>query len=516
MSKLKVILLDDEMLIRKLIRMKMNAEELGLEIVGEFSNARSALQEIEELQPDIILSDICMPEMDGLSFGEECTRILPGVKIIVITGYNDFEYARRSLQVGVFDYLMKPVQSAELNKTLEKAIAQIELEREQQREQRELKDAVEKGLPVLRRSYINQLLLSDFPVYDMENSLIQYGIKINRDADSRLCIGLIAIQESFLTPDVVNEIHTEIENFFRGDDYVNIILDVWGRIVIISEESEGCFRECFELLLQDINKKFNYHINTGLSNEFPGWKEVRPAYLSALDDMQRNHENRETSRLSAHRNLTCAQGKDMKWSLPITFMKQNQQEEAATEVENMMLSQFSDEEALPKVKDCVMADIESLCREAELTDNMEQYCDMVASCRLQSDIRRCIRFQVMEMTLLIGKEATTEKGRLMLEIVAYIKNNLHQPTLGMGDLSEVFCCSSSHLSRLFKQYMGRTYSDFLSELRLWKMLSLMANDSEMLDRDIGEKIGILDAHYLSIWFRKMTGCSVTEYRKIDI
>ena len=86
MSKLKVILLDDEMLIRKLIRMKMNAEELGLEIVGEFSNARSALQEIEELQPDIILSDICMPEMDGLSFGEECTRILPGVKIIVITG----------------------------------------------------------------------------------------------------------------------------------------------------------------------------------------------------------------------------------------------------------------------------------------------------------------------------------------------------------------------------------------------------------------------------------------------
>ena len=113
MDNLKVIMLDDEVLIRKLIKMKMNAKDLNLEIVGEFSNASSALLSLNELKPDIIISDICMPEVDGISFSEQCTEILPNSKVIIVTGYNDFEYARRSLKAGVYVYLMKPIQADE-------------------------------------------------------------------------------------------------------------------------------------------------------------------------------------------------------------------------------------------------------------------------------------------------------------------------------------------------------------------------------------------------------------------
>lgn len=75
MDRLRVILLDDEVLIRKLVRMKLNTEALDLEIVGEFSSAGTAVEKLEELKPDIIISDICMPGVDGISFSEQCTRI---------------------------------------------------------------------------------------------------------------------------------------------------------------------------------------------------------------------------------------------------------------------------------------------------------------------------------------------------------------------------------------------------------------------------------------------------------
>ena len=90
-DSIRVILLDDEVLIRKLVRMKLDTEKLKLEIVGEYSNAASVIEQLEEIRPDIIISDICMPGMDGISFSEQCTKILPNIKIIILTGYNDFE-----------------------------------------------------------------------------------------------------------------------------------------------------------------------------------------------------------------------------------------------------------------------------------------------------------------------------------------------------------------------------------------------------------------------------------------
>ena len=125
MKKLKVIVIDDEMLIRKLIRMKMDTKRLNLEVAGEYANGAAALQELKEIRPDIVISDICMPEADGLLFSEECVKLFPEIKIILVTGYDDFEYARRGIKAGVFDYLLKPIQEEELNNALERATEQI-------------------------------------------------------------------------------------------------------------------------------------------------------------------------------------------------------------------------------------------------------------------------------------------------------------------------------------------------------------------------------------------------------
>lgn len=104
---LKVIIVDDEYLIRNLIRMKVNWEEVNMEMVGEAGNAEQALELVDKLKPDIIFTDICMPAMDGIELSRRIVEKYPYIKIIIVTGYDDFEYARSSIKLGISDFILK-------------------------------------------------------------------------------------------------------------------------------------------------------------------------------------------------------------------------------------------------------------------------------------------------------------------------------------------------------------------------------------------------------------------------
>ena len=195
--------LDDEALIRKLIRMKLNVDELNLDIVGEFSNGAMALKALPELKPDILISDICMPEMDGISFSEQCIRRFPEVKVIIVTGYNDFDYARRSLKAGVFDYIMKPVQTEELNRTLEKAIEQIQREKQMKEKQNRILEQRKKDLPLLRSTFLRNLLMEQQTASYCNEKLKEYGIDIDSAEKYGIKLGVLVILEDILNSDII-------------------------------------------------------------------------------------------------------------------------------------------------------------------------------------------------------------------------------------------------------------------------------------------------------------------------
>ena len=98
MQKLKLMIVDDEYLIRQYIRNCIDWEKLGYTIVGELGTAQGALQLAEELKPDVVLTDICMPGLDGLSFAGLLKGICPNVRVIAVTGHDDFEYAQRGYE----------------------------------------------------------------------------------------------------------------------------------------------------------------------------------------------------------------------------------------------------------------------------------------------------------------------------------------------------------------------------------------------------------------------------------
>ncbi|MDO4460584.1 MAG: response regulator, partial [Clostridia bacterium] len=131
MELIKVFLTEDESIVREGLRDSINWERYGFEFVGDAPDGEMALPMIRKLKPDVLITDIKMPFMDGLSLASIVSRELPETKIIILSGYSDFEYARKAIELGVYQYLLKPITKAAMIKVLEQTRDKIREEQEQ-------------------------------------------------------------------------------------------------------------------------------------------------------------------------------------------------------------------------------------------------------------------------------------------------------------------------------------------------------------------------------------------------
>ena len=320
MNKYKVILIDDEMLIRKLVRMKLDVEGLNLEIVGEYSNGVEALEGVNNVRPDIVISDICMPEEDGIRFGEKCMQAFPNTKIIILTGFDDFDYVRRSLKAGIFDYLMKPVQAEELNAAVARAEAEIDKENEKKKIAEEILEDINSNIPALRNIYLSHVLQNGKWEDNYIEKLKRYNVVINSSENAIIQVGIIVIREVAEKSTIGINIKNEISHFFQDEKYVVVFNDSWGRIVIINNNEKVPLEECFEIIEQIIETKYSYDIEYGVSHEYKEWESIHEAYTQAIDNLGSAHEIKkiDTNGMSVKQSLEKSE-----MSLKVSVEKQS-------------------------------------------------------------------------------------------------------------------------------------------------------------------------------------------------
>ena len=144
---MKVLLVDDEIFTIRMIQNLIHWEEMGLEYIGYAQNGRDAYEMVLRDIPDIIISDIRMPEMDGLEFMRKVSDFSANIRIIVMSAYADFSFVQEAMKIGCSDYILKPVDEMELEKALRKVTAKILGEREQQK-------VISKSVEELNRNYL--------------------------------------------------------------------------------------------------------------------------------------------------------------------------------------------------------------------------------------------------------------------------------------------------------------------------------------------------------------------------
>ena len=154
MGLYRIMLVDDEEEIRLGIIKKIKWEDYGFEIIADAENGRDALEKAEKLKPDIIITDIKMPFMDGIELGKKITEIMPSTKLIILTGFDDFKYAREAIKINVIDYVLKPINSAEFSEILSKLKIQLDREYDEKRNIESIYNNYKKSIPVIREQFL--------------------------------------------------------------------------------------------------------------------------------------------------------------------------------------------------------------------------------------------------------------------------------------------------------------------------------------------------------------------------
>ena len=176
---IKVFLVEDEMLIREGIKNSIQWEKEGYEFVGEASDGELALPMILKEKPDILITDIRMPFMTGLELSRLVKQELPWTKILIISGYDDFEYAKEAIRVGVTEYLLKPISSVKLLETLQSVSEEIF----QERKERDLRDIyqqeMQENTELKKMKFFSRLLSGDFSLAEALEEGKEFGMNLS-------------------------------------------------------------------------------------------------------------------------------------------------------------------------------------------------------------------------------------------------------------------------------------------------------------------------------------------------
>ena len=178
MEEYRVLLADDEEEIRTGISRKIDWASLGFALVGEAGNGEEALELAEQLRPDVVLTDIKMPFLDGLELCRRLRVSLPGARLVVFSGFDDFEYARQAVSMGVSEYILKPINAPELTRVLETLRDQLDRQRLERRDMETLRRRYEESLPVLRELFYTRLLSGQIRPEQVQDRAARYEIDL--------------------------------------------------------------------------------------------------------------------------------------------------------------------------------------------------------------------------------------------------------------------------------------------------------------------------------------------------
>lgn len=538
---LKIIVVDDEELIRKGLVKVLSNYETEFQVLGEATNGLEAMELIGREIPDVVITDVKMPHMDGVELVKELERRYPEIKKIVISGFGEFDYVRETMRYGALDYLLKPLDDEQLISLLKKITSFIESDKKQRIAESNLQEKINEGLPFLKEQFIFELITtSKFNKVDVDQKLNLYEIKLKpgkywviiasldnyrwicREAGVEATKGMLLKVKSCFD-EVLGKCYEPISCSFPG-----------GQIYLISTPAEDpkFIQDVLEggLAWLELNAP-EIRVTLSLGPPCDDLLCLTKSYQQAVALLRRRFYSEKSGIISFQSITKPTINSDTKTDLFIDILNnlerslRNCLEVGDYQQVSVIFNDFSalfkkfQFDPLEVVKLLIEVYVRLQSSYPEFSKSLIELYGLEDSYPKNLESFDTYDFLLQEniklYTEVIKKivEIRNRKDKRLVKIIKdYINENYHEP-ISLNMIAENIYLSPSYISDLFKKQTGENITDYLAKVRIEKA-KILLKDLQIKSYEIGEMVGYKDPAYFSKVFKKVVGVSPNEYRSI--
>lgn len=521
-----VFLVEDEVVIREGIREIINWQEYGFSFVGEAADGELAWPLIQKQKPDILITDIKMPFMDGLALSRLVKKELPETTIIILSGYDDFSYAKEAIAIGVSQYLLKPLAKDQLISSLSEVKARKDKEAEQNRYREQFDSEMQAYLTGSQRDLWDALVSGKYAAEELLARADKFQLDFTAEAYN---IVLFFLEEDLLHANYSTKVanaqadlcaafpqNSNCVMFSTGVDSIAFL--VKGEKIKIDAVTSQCV-EMLETICRPLEKVVKWSVVTG-----------EPVFrLSAVADCYR----------AARQTVFRFSGNDVAPNAPVALDFDPNDMDAA-KVDQRIVERFLASGLQEEIHDFIRSYMFSAGGDAAQSLIFRQY--IVLNMRFtinaflekmgysKKDINRETKEERMQEAFLTfeGAEKYTEQllstalmlrdksvnnryGTMLQKAVDYMNEHYADPDISLNVVAQVANVSATHFSAVFSQEMGKTFLETLTDLRMEQARALLRS-SDKSSGEVAFAVGYNDPHYFSFLFKKVNGCSPRDYR----
>lgn len=543
---LKIFLSEDEVVVRETIKRMIPWEELGFELVGEAADGEMALPLLIRQQPDLLITDIKMPFMDGLTLARLAKKEIPGLKVVILSGYDDFNYAKQAIGIGVEDYLLKPITKNALIERLSEIRSRYEHEKTQkeyyEKFQREMQ-AYEKNSS---RDFFEALVGGSMDMMEVYKRAEKLGLDIVAEAYNVLIFTMNCDEDFSGQRDEYSSWEAEslelLENFFAGHSSAMLFRSnifsygvlLKGQRETIEENTRACVDEIRKILSRQDGRR-EWFLAVGQSVE--RLSQIQKSYHTAsrafsqrylydenilyYDEMETMEHPGGQAETEDNAYLQKVDVNALNPAILQKFLSNGLQEETENFVKDYfyaigqepMESLVFRNYVILNVRFSVISFIKGLgcdTNEMESADTEE----VLAESGKNMESAIAYAKKMISQAIEIRDQNSGNKNRSILRTaVDFIDSHYMDEEISLNTVANVANVSSNHFSALFSQNMGQTFIEYLTTLRMNKAKELL-RCTGMRSSEIAGEIGYKDAHYFSYLFKKTQGMTPSDYRKV--
>jgi two-component system response regulator YesN len=518
----KVFFVEDEIVTREGIRDYVDWKAAGFEFCGEAPDGEMALPFLQSIKPHVLITDIKMPFMDGLQLCKIVREHMPGMKIIILSGHDEFEYAQQAIKLGVTEYLLKPVTVEDLENVLHKIAVQLERERLEQEKLQILLDQIDENQAILRERLLLKLVVGAIS----PTEAIEKGQQFGLDLIARCYLVLILRTElgdrsEKFDYDEYQQVQRIVSGLVENKPDTFLLRKDWEELVLLMKGSTPEYmEEERDMLLQSIKQEVSrtrYHLTIGAGAPKMRMADIYQSFVEALVSIQiatdqdkavSNHPVDRAELLKVDQSAVENYLRGGKREDFDAFFNTYIQPLGDTALKSYLIKNYIFVDvvlATAKLVSELGGDIDTVVPELNSIETL------LANIKTIDQLREQARLILVSALAFRDHQSSNSHRGTIQKAKDYIDHHYMDENLSLSEVVAWVNLSASHFSMVFSDGTNQTFKEYLTEIRINKAKELLRTTA-LRSAEISYQVGYRDPHYFSYVFRKNTGVTPSEFR----